>query len=110
MTSNISKARSALVALLISIFLLNVGLLYVGYKVRTDSQPQKLEDLRESVQNNEIEVTNEWFLTKLESFKNYAVASDKLVGFYKMLVGAIAILNTLIVILVASYLLRLIRN
>ena len=110
MASNISKARSVLIALLMGIFILNAGLFYMGYKINTDSQPQKLEDLNESVQNNEIEISKEWLISKLDNMKNYALASDKLVDYYKIMIGAMALLNTLIVFFVTAYLLRLIRN
>ncbi len=64
---------------------------YIENKVTSNSQPQKLDILREKVENNKIEVTNDWFLKKLEAIKTYALASDKLVTNYKILVGCIAI-------------------
>ncbi len=110
MTSNIRKARSTLIALLMGIFILNAGLFYMGYKINTDSQPQKLEILKESIQNNEFEVSNEWYISKIDSMKSYALASDKLVGSYKIMIGTMALLNILIVLFVTTYLLRLITS
>ena len=91
---NIIKARSVLITLLIGILALNAGLFLIGYKVTTDSQPQKLENLRDEVVSNEIEVTNQLFLSKLDGFISYALASDDLLSYYKILIGIIALSNT----------------
>lgn len=94
-----NSIRLVLAMLCAGIVVLNAGLSYVAFGLSGDSHPERLDKLGGKIEQGEVEVTKERFLSSISSMKRYAIASDELVAVFQELIALLAAVNILVVLI-----------